>query len=419
MAVDLALKNNPRLKATLSEREMVDAQLREARSGRWPLLQLSETFTRSNNPVFVFGSLLEQSRFGPENFNIDSLNNPDSLNNFRTAVNLRWPLFDQMQSHTRVAQARIGQEQADQQQELVKQHVLLEVIRAYFGVLLARERKEVSEEAVKMAESDRKRIADLFQSGLVVQSDLLSAEVQVGEFRQQLVQAAGDLVTTQAFLNTTMGLPVQSPQKITGQLADRDFSVAETEELIRVAFQHRPDYARASFAVRSTEEGIKGAKGNYLPRVELFSSYGLSGKDLTSGSSDYAIGAGLTLDLFDFGRSARVDKARAVQSRASYEQEHLANQIRLEVIQTYQEYASARERLKVAAQSVAQSQEALRIIQDRYREGLTIVTEVLRAETTAVRTRLNLIAARYDYYIGYARVLRATGKLTDVTPFDS
>jgi len=220
-------------------------------------------------------------------------------------------------------------------------------------------------------------------------------------------------------LNTVLGTPVQTLQRIAGQLLDKQFFMAETDELIRQALQSRPDYARAGSAVKSSEEGVRGAKGNYLPRIDVFSSYGLSGRDLTSGSSDYAVGAGLTLNLFDFGRGARLDKARAAQSTAAAEQEHLANQIRLEVIQVYQDYRSAGERLKVAGQTVTQAQEALRIVKDRYQEGLTTITEVLRAQTAYLRTRLNLISSRYDYYIGYARVLMATGKLTDVTPFNS
>ncbi|NWF56183.1 MAG: TolC family protein [Syntrophaceae bacterium] len=417
-AVDLALLNNPRIKAALSTREEMDAQVREARSGWWPLLQFSETFTRSNNPVFVFGSLLEQSRFGVENFVVDSLNNPDSLNNFRTAINLKWPVFDQMQSSARVAQARIGQEQADHQGEMVRQQVRFEVLRAYFGVLLAQQRKEVTEETVKMAESDRRRVEALFRTGMVVQSDLLSAEVQLSEFRQQQVQASGDIITAHAFLNTVLGTPVQTIRRVAGQLTDKLFFLAEPDELIRQALQNRPDYARAGSAVKLSEEGVRGAKGNYLPRVDLFSSYGISGRDLTSGSSDYAVGAGLTFNLFDSGRGARLDKARAAQSTAAAEQEHLANQIRLEVIQAYQDYVSARERLKLADQTVTQAQEALRIVQDRYKEGLTTITEVLRAETALLRTRLNLVSSRYEHYIGYARVLMATGKLTDVAAFN-
>ena len=62
-AVDTALKNNPLIRIALSGRQIADAQLREVRAGWFPLLEFSESFTRGNNPVFVFGSLLEQARF--------------------------------------------------------------------------------------------------------------------------------------------------------------------------------------------------------------------------------------------------------------------------------------------------------------------------------------------------------------------
>jgi len=302
---------------------------------------------------------------------------------------------------------------------MVSQQVRFEAIRAYYGILVSLERKQVAEEAVKMAESERARIEDLFHSGLVVQSDSLSAQVQEAEFRQQQVQAEGEVVMAYALLNTIMGLPVQTPQKIGGRLISRDFPEAGVDDWIRLALKHRPDYARASFAVRSQGEAVRGAEGNYLPRIDIFSSYGVSGRDLSSGSSDYAIGAGLTYDLFDFSRSAKIDKARAAWALASSEQEDLAHQIHLEVVQAYQHFVTARERLKVAARSVSQAKEALRIVQDRYREGLTLITEVLRSETAFVRARLNLIAARYDYYIGYARILMASGRLADVRAFES
>ena len=102
---------------------------------------------------------------------------------------------------------------------------------------------------------------------------------------------------------------------------------------------------------------------------------------------------------------------------ATAEQEHLASQIRLEVVRAYQQYVSARERLAVAGQVIDQATETHRIIQNRYREGLTTITEVLRAETALVRSRLNLVAARYDHYVSYAHVLLSVGKMTDIQPF--
>ncbi len=416
-AVSKALKDNPLIRVTLSGREIADAQLREARAGWFPLLQFSETFTRGNNPVFAFGSLLEQGRFGPENFQISALNNPDPLNNFRTAVHLRQALFDQLQTHTRVTQARIGQKQADLQKAMVEQQVRFEVIRSYYGVLVAHAKKGVAEEAVKMAESVVKWTRDRFQNGLLVQSDLLAAEVQMAEFRQQQIDANGDVAVAYAALNSMLGLPIDTAQKVTGDLEDKRFDSIPREELIRLALIHRPDYVRAANNIELNKEGVLGAKREYLPKLGLFGNYGISGKDLGSGSSDYTVGASLSFDLFDPGRRARIGKARAAESMAAAEQEHLANQIRLEVARAYQHHISARERLVVAGQAIDQAAETRRIIQNRYREGLTTITEVLRAETALVRARLNLVAARYDHYVSYANVLLSVGKLTDIQAF--
>ena len=418
-AVEIALRTNPSMKVTAAGRQLADAQLQEARTGRWPSLQAAETFTSSNNPVFVFGTLLEQGRFGPENFAIDSLNHPNAINNFRSALTLRLPLFDQRQTETRTAQARIAQQEADQQTEMAAQQLRFAVIRTFYGLLLAQARLEVSDEAVKTAEADVKRARDIFESGLVVQSDLLAAEVQLSEFRQQQIQAKGDLITAMAALNTAMGLPVESGRQPMGQLVERSFPTESVETLSEQALQDRPDYQRAVLSARASEVRSRGARGEWLPRVDAFVTAGASGRYVAGGSGDYAAGASVTFNVFDAGRKARIDQSRAAESIANAEQEQLANQIRFEVMRAYQQYVSARERMAVVAQITAQATETLRMVQDRYHAGLTTITELLRAQTALVRARSDVLAARYDQYVGYANVLLAAGRLKDVGAFGS
>jgi outer membrane protein TolC len=407
------------MKVTAAGRRLADAQLQEARTGRWPSLQAAETFTSSNNPVFVFGTLLEQGRFGPENFAIDSLNHPNSINNFRSALTLRLPLFDQRQTETRTAQARIAEQEADQRTEMAAQQLRFEVIRNFYGLLLAQARLEVSDEAVKSAEADVKRARDIFESGLVVQSDLLAAEVQLSEFRQQQIQAKGDLITAMAALNTAMGLPIDSPQQPLGQLVERSFPTESVVALSEQALQDRPDYQRAVLSARAHEVRSRGARGEWLPRVDAFVTVGASGRYVAGGSGDYAAGASVTFNVFDAGRKARINQSRAAESIANAEQEQLANQIRFEVMRAYQQYVSARERMAVVARITAQATETLRMVQDRYHAGLTTITELLRAQTALVRARSDVLAARYDQYIGYANVLLAAGRLKDVGAFGS
>jgi outer membrane protein TolC len=418
-AVEIALRTNPLVRETGFGREMAEAQLGEARAGRLPIVQFWESFTRSNNPVFVFGSLLEQGRFGPQNFELNSLNNPDSLQNVRTSLIFRLPIFDQKQTLTRINQAELARKQADAQSEIVNQQIRFEVVKSYYGVLVAQAKKEVADEAVLLAEADVKRARDLFDTGLVVQSDLLAAQVQVSEFRQQQIQAGGDAEISRALLNTALGLAVDAPHKVAGELGSRSFDSTTQDELIQLGLEHRPEMARSKLSRESAREGIRGARGELLPRLDVFGGFGVSGYNWASGSSDYTVGASLTFNVFDAGRKSRLAQARAHEDMAAANQDHIASQIRFEIVRAFNQYVSARERVGVASRVVEQAGEALRIIQDRYQAGLTTMTEVLRAETSFVRSRMTLLAARYDYYVGYAEVLRSTGRLTDVQPFVS
>src|SRR6266542_2921323 len=419
LAVEIALRTNPLMRATAAGRQIADAQAQEAKAGRFPLVQLSETWINGNNPVFVFGSLLEQGRFAQRNFDLRSLNNPDPLNNFRFGVTIKAPLFDGRQTSTRVAVARFNQKQADAQTDQMAQRIRFEALKAYYGVLLAQMKKEVADEAVKLAEADVERSRDRVETGATVSSDLLSAEAQLAEFRQQQIQAAGEIVIARAALNTALGLPVDAPQNVSSRLVAKTFEVAGQDELMRTALDRRPDYSRAALAGESRREQLKGARSEFLPRVDVFANAGASRNNWADGSGDYMIAASVTFNMFDAGRKARIAQARAAAELTASEQEQLANQIRLEVVRAYQEYVSARERLIVAERVISHAAEALRIVQDRYHEGLTTITEVLRAETALVRARLNLLAARYDHYVGYANVLLTTGRLTDVEPFAS
>lgn len=419
-AVEIALRSNPLTAATAAGRKLADAQLQEARSGRKPMLQASETFTNSNNPVFVFGSLLEQGRFGPNNFAIGSLNNPDPLSNFRSALTVRFPLFDQRQTETRVAQAKIGRQQADQKTDLAEQQLRFEVVRAYYSVLLAQARVSVADDAIKTAEADMKRARDLFETGFTVHSDLLAAEVQLAEFRQQRIQSNSELITSIAALNTALGLSVETPQVLSGELSERSFTIDPVDLLTSQALQNRPDYRQALSSIEASRAQVRGARGEWQPRIDAFATGGASTHyPVTSGSTDYAVGASVTFNVFDAGRKARLDQAKANESIARSETDQLANQIRFEVVRSYQQYLSARERLAVVAEVSAQASETLRIVQDRYHSGLTTITELLRAQTALVRARTDVLNARYDQYVGYASVLLATGNLKDVRAFGS
>ncbi len=415
-AVAVALSTHPQVLQSKAGIDSAASRVQQQTSSRLPKVQISELITRGNNPTYVFGSLLEQGRFGPANFALPVLNDPAALTNLRSAITTSVSIFDGHRA-AQVDAARESRLQAELNLQLTEQSVRFEVIRAYYGLLVARSARSVADQAVRTAESNVQRVQDRLRVGLVVDSDLLAAQVELANLRRQQIQAQGDIVAAEAGLNTWMNVPVDVSPQIAGTLTDKTFQIESQEILIQRAIEHRPDYGVTSSVVRSADDRARETKADSLPNARAFASVGLSSRNLTTGSSDYIFGANVTFDLFSAERKSRSSEARSAQSSAKAQQSERGNQVRLDVVRAVQQFLTAKQQLDVARSSVEQAQEALRIIQDRYDLGLTTITDLLRAQTEFVRAQMGVLESRHAYVVGYAAVLLATGELTDVRSF--
>ena len=112
-AVTIALEKNPLHKAALAETRAATADVRAARSLLLPRVSFSETATRGNDPVYVFGSKLRQQRFTTADFALNTLNTPPPLGNFGTRFGGTWNLFDSLASWRGINRAKQMGEAAD------------------------------------------------------------------------------------------------------------------------------------------------------------------------------------------------------------------------------------------------------------------------------------------------------------------
>ena len=417
-AVEAALTKSIQPKIAESGVKIAAEKVNEAKSGRLPFVQFSQSAIRSNNPVFVFGSLLEQGRFGAANFQVDLLNHPNGIFNFRSLVGAQMPIFDQYQIRSRVRQAVAAKSQAELQTEAIRQKLRFDVINTYYGAVLGTEMIKVRSEAIRSAEANRKKTKDMVDVGMTTEADLLAAEVELANATQNRLEAENDLVTTLATLNITLGDKPETQLELTGDLREKYFPVDDRDALIRIALENRPDYQKAELAVENGRIQTQALRDQKLPRVDGFGNFGYSSPYIANGSSDYTVGVNLTYTIFDAGRKSRTQQAAEAVSMAELEKQNLADAIRLDVIRSLQNYSTARGKIQVSIKSTAYAEEALRIVQYRYKFGLTTFNEVLRAESAVVAAKQNILKARYDYYVSFASILLATGRLSDVRLFD-
>lgn len=416
-AVAEALSRHPSLVAANAARDEAAGRLAEAHAGWLPRAEASAVSTRSNNPVFVFGSLLEQGRFAQQHFDPAFLNDPPALRNDRLSVTIRYALFDQFRRLDSMLQARNGVAQASGGVDEASQRLRLDVMSRFFALGLAHERLEVTRESVKASEAQAAAIREKLAEGLVVESDLLSTEVQLASDRQQTIAAEGDLAIARSALAIALQRPISADLSTASLTLETALPEIELESAIARGLERRGEMRGARLSRSNADLQIRTARGALLPRIDLYANWGASGSTFRHRNSDSTAGAVVSVDLFDGGKFARVTQARAAAAAAQAATDLTRDRIRMEIIAAYHHTHSARERVAVAARASEQAGAAAEMIRDRYENGLTTITEHLRAQAALLRARLDLLAARYDYFTGYAELLRSTGGLNDVDLF--
>jgi len=418
-AVTIALEKNPLRKVALADTRVASADVREARSVLMPHLNFSETVTRGNDPVYVFGSRLRQQRFSTADFALNRLNTPLPFGNFSTRFAGTWNLFDSFASWHGVNRARQMNEAAAHQLERADQEIIFRVVDAYYGALLAGKQLEVAEQAAKTAQSITDRSQVRFDSGLVVESDLLTAKVRMASRQQELIRARNNLDLARAQLSNAMGVPLDSLFQLAEALAERALPVPVLQEMEKEALVNRPDLKRIQSQEAAQQQSVAVAKSSFGPRVNAFAGWEMDNPTFVAGGggNNWLGGVEVQFDIFQGGaKRAELSRQRALADRVGAMKQAATDAVRLEVRRAYYDVDASRQQLEVARAAIAQAQESLRINQDRYDGGLTTLTDLLTAEEAARRSQTDYWEAVYRFHTSFANLELASGTLNAQSP---
>jgi outer membrane protein TolC len=416
-AVRIALAQHPALRAAGAGVERAEAERALADSGYLPRVELSEDYVRSTNPVFVFASKLGQERFAAADFDLEALNRPDALTNSALRVSVRQNLWDAGRTIRGKKAAALGITAAQQSQRRTEQEVAFGARAAFWNRVVAAEMLRVSRDAEKAAEANLALADELVDAGLAVPSDRMSAEVRLSEVRAMRIAAEQGVEIARAALLRALGLvedpgfeeeaPATAPHRDEGTLDER----------LEEALATRPDLVSFERRVEQSRLGEKIARSGRLPEIGAMAGYEWNGDSLLgTDGSNWTVGVGVKLSLFDgMETRSRVGAARARVSEMESMLEAMRQGIRLEVRSAWAGLVSARQRHEVADAALERAAEALRIVRDRYGEGMAVMVELLGAEAAHTQAQAQQVASRGEVRVARAALDLASGRTTWTT----
>ncbi len=403
-AVRVASSEAPAVALAGLRTDEADARVRQARSALLPSLSvggvwLNRTFnTKSLGIPF------------PASFPVPNPVPP--FNDYDGRVSASQTLFD----WSSVARVRAAGAQADgsrAERGVTVEGTALTAALAYLRAVRA-------QAVVAARQADSTIAAELVGLAEAQKAAGVSAAIDVTRARTQLVTAEGLLLVAhnqldRARIDLTRALGIDPTtalaftDTLTAALGAADVPAAR-DSLVAAGLANRPDL-RAELArggaARQTGSAIRAER---LPRVEVAADYGVNGLTVPSAIATRDLTLQVSVPILDgFRREARLAEQDAVVRESQVREHDLRQQIAadvdgalLDLHSAQAQQAVAAERLRLAADELAQSRE-------RFKAGVAGNIEVIDAQSNLIRARDTDIDARFAAASARVSLARAAG----------
>ena len=394
-ATEETLKNNREITLANLDQQIAAAKYNQTNVVFLPNINLSYTAFATNNPLNAFGFKLQQQSIAASDFNPQLLNNPAATQNYMTKAEWNQPIINM----DMIAMRKAAHTQVDvyaYKTKRTKEYLTFEVQKAYSQLQVAHQAVSVLTEALQTVKTIYKSTNDYFEKGLLQKSDLLQVQVQLTTTESKLAEAKSNVKNASDYLSLLMG---SKSRVIYSTTALEKLIEGEAKEVQVPA--NRSDFQAMQSALNAQNQMLNSGKYSYLPKLNAFVNYFINDNSAFGFKSDsYLAGAQLSWNIFN-GTSVRnkVSEYKSERNKIEQQLSYQKEQAQLELDKTNRQQQDAAFAIHQQETAVAQTSEALRIMKDRYEQGLVSTNDLLQAQTLLSQQKLYQAQAIMQYNV--------------------
>jgi outer membrane protein TolC len=407
-AIQRGLETSHRIAEGVARGEAADASVGVRHAASRPQIAAQAGYTRTNH-VDAFGILLPTNQL--------RVIYPDIPDNYRTRLDLQWPIYTGGRLDALERAARIDATASADDVAALRADLRLEVTRAYWALVTASESLLVVERSVARMDAHLRDIRNQLAAGLVPPNEVLTVEAQASRQRMLTVQARAlrDNAETELgrLVGATPGTPIETATALDAAPADR----GEAEALVEAARRQRPERAALVKRVEAARERGLAATAGLKPTVAVGGGvdYGRPNPRIfpreASWKPSWDASVNLSWPLFDGGRARSEMAETSAAARGAAERlAELDDAIAADVRQRARDAESSRAVIDAAADAVRSAAEARRVVGERFAAGVATSTDVLDAQISLLQAELDRTQALANARLADARLARAIGQ---------
>ena len=421
--IETALQNNLALKQQDFEYRKSVASLQQARGLFLPSFEIQARYSRADggrtidipvdqflNPVYqTLNALLQQNVF-PEDIQAETITFLREEEH-ETKIRAVQPIFQSDIYYNYKIKDKL-QNLENLSKQAYARALVADVKSSYFNYLKTLEIVKLLQRTQELLEENLRVNEKLVEIQKSTRDVVFRSQADLSYLEKQQADAEKGQVMAQAYFNFLLNFPQnQSIETIQIDPLPAPLLLPLSEIEVQ-ALQNREEIKQLDYAIEAAENGVKLNRGRFLPNVFAVFDYGYQGEFYRFSDQDdfWMASAILQWNLFNgFQDQKKIEQARLEEKKLEARQLEIQNQIKLEVRDAYYGVRVALKNLQSSEDQLRSQKKSFEIIDKKYQQGMALQVEYLDARNSYIRSEIDLIVARFDYYISQAKLERISG----------
>ena len=399
----LTLVNNKRLQRVVEEKEVARGKELGSYSAILPSVSLTGEYLRKDEVASISlpgGSAIVMG----------------DLDNYSAGLNVTQPIFAGGAIVANINAGRLFSLLADELVRAMVQEVIYSASHSYYDVLLNQHLLQISADAVRSADAHLNDVRQKRRGGVASDFDVLRAEVELSNFKAELIQNKNAIDISKASLLKVMGVSQDSEVALSDELDYSAFKMS-MEQAVETTYRNRPDLFSRQFDIKLQKELLNIAQSRYWPTVSGFYNNIWSKPDphnsvVIDWGRAWQAGFMVSMPLFDgLAREGEVIERKARLKQAQIDLIDAEETALFELTKAQLSIENAEEFVESQRLNLTRAKEGLRLAEIGYKEGTNTQVEMIDAQAALTQARAFYYQAVYSHLIAKLDLQKAMGTL--------
>lgn len=408
-AIDLSIKNSHTLQAATVRTDEATAEVQTAENNRLPSVGASASYLRLSNADVNLKVKSNNSSGGATG------GTPKISQAAYGIINASYPIFTGGRLKYGIESAKYLQQASVLDVDNERQAVILNTINAFINLYKASAAVDIVKENLASSRHRDSTFMNLESNGVLARNDLLKAQLQTSDIELSLLDAENNFNLVNINMDLMLGLSQSTNIVPDFNSIALPGALKNIEDYQMMAMQNRKDLQAIALRKKAAVTNIKISETEAYPNIALTGGYiAAYVPHVITITNALNFGVGVQYNLASlYKTNTKLLQAKAQQRELLANEAQLNDAIKIEVYKAYQNYLLNQKKIDVYQNALTQATENYRITKNKYDNSLVTINDLLDADVSLLRARLNLASGNADVISAYNKLLQTTGQLTD------